>query len=62
MPRLEKGTKCVKILLSQVSKDMHAPMLPMLFSVLEAHISEAKRLYPDLTWKEMNGILGKIPR
>lgn len=25
MPKLRKGTECVQLLLSQVSKDMHAP-------------------------------------
>ena len=31
MPRLGKGTGCVKILLSQVSKDMFDPLIPMFF-------------------------------
>ena len=39
MPRLGKGTECVKILLSQVSKDMHAPLIPMLFPILAARVS-----------------------
>ncbi len=39
MPTLGKGTECIKILLSQASKDMHEPQLPMFFPVLGAHIS-----------------------
>ena len=31
MPRFGKGTECVKILLSQVSKDMFDPLIPMIF-------------------------------
>ena len=31
MPNLGKGTESIKILLSQVSKDMHEPLVPMLF-------------------------------
>jgi hypothetical protein len=31
MPKLGKGTECVQLLLSQVSKDMHEPLVPMLF-------------------------------
>ena len=36
MPRLGKGTECIKILLSQVSKSMHEPLVPMLFPILGA--------------------------
>ena len=39
MPKPTKGTECIKILLSQTSKDMHEPLVPMLFPVLGAHIS-----------------------
>jgi type III secretion system FlhB-like substrate exporter len=42
MPALGKGTECIKILLSQASKDMHEPLVPMLFPVLGAHISVQK--------------------
>ena len=35
MPKLGKGTECVQLLLSQVSKDMHEPLVPMLFPILE---------------------------
>ena len=38
MPKLGKGTECIKILLSQVSKDMCEPLVPMLFLYL-AHMS-----------------------
>ena len=41
MPNLGRGTECIKILLSQVSKDMHEPLVPMLFPVLGAHINGA---------------------
>ena len=55
MPSLGKGTECIKLLLSQASKDMHEPMVPMFFPVLGAHISGAEFQYPDLTWQEMCG-------
>ena len=60
MPRLGKGTECVKLLLSQVSKDMHEPMVPMLFPILGAHVSMSKFQYPDLTWKEMCGMMSNL--
>ena len=31
LPNLGKGTECINLLLSQASKDMHAPLVPMLF-------------------------------
>ena len=42
MPHLGKGTECIQILLSQVSKDMQEPLVPILFPILGAHISVRK--------------------
>ena len=53
MPTLGKGTECIRLLLSQASKDMHEPLVPMLFPSLAAHISGAEFQYTDLIWKEM---------
>ena len=47
MPTLGKGTECIKILLSQTSKDMHEPLVPMLFPVLSAYISVEEIQYSD---------------
>ena len=60
MPNLGKGTECIKILLSQTSKDMHEPLVPMLFPVLGAHISGSEFQYPDLTWKEPTGMMAQL--
>ena len=60
MPKLGKGTECIQILLSQASKDMHQPLIPMLFPVLGAHISGSEFQYPDLTWKEPTGIMANL--
>ena len=60
MPKLGKGTECIKILLSQVSKDMHEPLVPMLFPILGAHVSGADFQYPDLTWKELCGQMANL--
>lgn len=57
MPKLGKGTECVAILLSQVSKDMHEPIVPMLFPILGAHVSGTEFMYPDQSWKEPSGML-----
>ena len=60
MPKLGKGTECIKILLSQVSKDMHEPLVPMFFPILGAHISGAEFQYPDLSWKEPCGQMANL--
>ena len=60
MPNLGRGTECIQILLSQVSKDMHEPLVPMLFPVLGAHVSGAEFQYPDLTWKELCGQMANL--
>ena len=60
MPYLGKGTECVRLLLSQASKDMHEPLVPMLFPILGAHISGMEFQYPDLTWKEPTGMMANL--
>ncbi len=60
MPNLGRGTECIKILLSQVSRDMHEPLVPMLFPILGAHISGAEFQYPDLSWKEPTGMMANL--
>ncbi len=60
MPNLGKGTECIKLLLSQASKYMHEPLVPMLFPSLGAHISCAEFQYPDRSWKEMCGQMANL--
>ena len=60
MPNLGKGTECIKLLLSQTSKNMQEPMVPMFFPVLGAHISGAEFQYPDNSWKETCGIMAQL--
>ena len=47
MPYLRKGTECIRILLSQASKDMYEPLVPMLFLVLSAYFSGEEIQYSD---------------
>ena len=49
-----------QILLSEVSKDMHVPLIPMLFPILGAHVSGSKFQYPGLTWKELCGQMANL--
>ena len=60
MPKPSKGTEFVKLLLSQASKDMHEPLVPMFFPILGAHISGAEFQYPDLSWKEPTGMIANL--
>ena len=60
MPNLVRGTKCVLFLLSKVSKDMHQPIVPILFSLLESHASGAKFMRPNQKWEEMCGMMGNL--
>ena len=60
MPKPSKGTEIVKLLLSQASKDMHEPLVPMLFPILGAHMSGSEFQYPDLSWKEPCGMMANL--
>ena len=53
MPNLGKGTECIKLLLSQASKDMHDPLVPMFFPVFGEHLGFAKNQSHTLIWREM---------
>ncbi len=60
MPNLGKGTECIRLLLSQASKDMYEPLVPMFFPVLGAHISGTEFQYPDYSWKEPTGMMTNL--
>ena len=60
MPKPGKVTEIVKLLLSQASKDMHEPLVPMFFPVLGAHVSASKFRYPDNIWKELCGMMANL--
>lgn len=60
MPKLGRGTECIRLLLSQASRDMHEPLVPMFFPILGAHISGAEFQYPDLSWKEPTGMMANL--
>ena len=60
MPKLGKGLEFIQLLLKQTSRDMHEPLVPMLFPILGAHMSNAEFQYPDNTWKEMTGMMANL--
>ncbi len=52
LPNLGKGTESIQLLFSQVSKGMQQPIVSMHFPVLGTHVSGAKFMYPDRSWKD----------
>ncbi|MBR3987571.1 MAG: hypothetical protein IKK04_10525 [Bacteroidales bacterium] len=60
MPTLGKGTECIRLLLSQASKDMRESLVPMLLLSLGAHISGTEFRYPDLSWNEPGGMMANL--
>ena len=57
MQTLEKKTECIKILLFKASKDMHTPLVSILYPLLCAHISRSEFQHFDLRLKELCGIM-----
>ncbi len=60
MPKPSKGTEIVKLLLSQASKDMREPLLPMSIPALSAHLSEVEFMYSDNKYYELCGQMGHL--
>ena len=60
MPKPAKGTEFCKLLLSQVSKDMREPLVPMAIPVLAAHLSDVEFMYSDNKYYELCGQMGHL--
>ena len=60
MPRPKKGTEICKLLLSQASKDMREPLVPMAIPALAAHLTDVKFMYCDNKYYELCGQMGHL--
>ena len=60
MPNLGKGTEIVKLLLSQASKDMYEPFVPMAIPALAAHLTDVEFMYSDNKYYELCGQMGHL--
>jgi len=60
MPKPSKGTEFCKLLLSQASKDMREPLVPMAIPALAAHLSEVELMYCDNKYYELCGQMGHL--
>ena len=49
-----------QIMLSQASKDLYEPLVPMAFPALSAHVSDAKFMYCDNKYYELCGQMGYL--
>ena len=60
MPKPGKGTEIVKLLLSQASKDMREPLVPMALPALAAHLTDVELMYSDNQYYELCGQMGHL--
>lgn len=60
MPKPGKGTEVCKLLLSQASKDMQEPLIPMAIPALAAHLTDVEFMYCDNKYYEMCGQMGHL--
>ena len=60
MPKSAKGTEFCKLLLSQASKDMREPLVPMAIPALAAHLSDVEFMYSDNKYYELCGQMGHL--
>ena len=60
MPRPAKGTEIVKLLLSQASRDMSEPLVPMAIPALASHLTDVELMYSDNQYYELCGQMGHL--
>ncbi len=60
MPKPAKGTGFCKLLLSQASRDMREPLVPMAIPALAAHLSDVEFMYSDNKYYELCGQMGHL--
>ena len=60
MPKQGWSTEKLPFFLSKTTKDIHQPIVPILFSLLESHASEAEFMRSNQKWEEMCGMMGNL--
>ncbi len=60
MPKPSKGTEFCKLLLSQASKDMRDPLVPMAIPALSSHLTDVEFMYCDNKYYELCGQMGHL--
>jgi len=57
MPKLGKGLEKIKFISSKLSKDMEQAIIPIMFPVLSAHMTNVRFQYADNSWKLLCGMM-----
>lgn len=60
MPKPSKGTEIIRHMLSQTSKDMREPLVPMAIPALAAHLTDVEFVYSDNKKYELCGQMGHL--
>ncbi|MCQ2384766.1 MAG: hypothetical protein MJZ96_07815 [Paludibacteraceae bacterium] len=60
MPKAGKGTEFVNLVLSQATKAMRQPLLPIVLPAVAAHLCETEFQYSDNKYYEMCGQMGHL--
>lgn len=60
MPKPGKGTEFCKLILSQASKEMREPLVPMSIPALAAHLTDVQFMYCDNKFYELCGQMGHL--
>lgn len=60
MPTVGNGTEFVKLVLSQATKSMQQPLLPMALPAVAAHLCDVEFMYSDNKYYEMCGQMGHL--
>lgn len=60
MPNTGKGTNFIKFILSQASRDMREPLVPMAIPALAAHLCGVSFMYSDNKYYEICGQMGHL--
>lgn len=60
MPKLGKGTECIKLLVSQISPDMRESIIPMVFPSLGTFVTGTEFQYISNKWYEPTGMMAHL--
>lgn len=60
MPKFGKGTESLKLLTSQVTKDMREAIVPMVFPAFASHLTNVKVMFSSNEYHELCGQMGHL--
>ncbi len=60
MPNTGRGTHFIKFILSQASREMREPLVPMVIPALATHLHEVSLMYSDNKYYDICGQMGHL--